>query len=107
MAVFQGHPAHINSKTWGVMVEGEGFENVKPGDTVHVKSKGGKTWDATVSQVVELTPWGARCKTRIGTGSPAAATAAPAPTSVPASMPEPAGADPLLDGFDGDGEGAE
>ncbi|HEU0277753.1 MAG TPA: hypothetical protein VFQ95_08035, partial [Rhodanobacteraceae bacterium] len=87
MATFEGHPAHIDAKTWGVMVEGEGFEAVQPGDTVHVKSKGGKTWDATVSVVLELTPWGARCKTRIGTAATTTATPAPATAPAPASVP--------------------
>ena len=44
-----GHPAKLKDGAWGAHVDSD---RVKPGDVVHLTTKGGKDWDSTVEKVV-------------------------------------------------------
>jgi hypothetical protein len=47
--VLTGHPAKLKSGDWGAHVNGQ---EVKPGDTVHIETKGGKEWNDVIERVV-------------------------------------------------------
>ena len=48
-----GHPAKLYDGAWGAHVNSD---KVKPGDTVHLTTKAGKTWDAVVDKIVWTGP---------------------------------------------------
>lgn len=48
-----GHPAKLYDGAWGAHVNSD---KAKPGDTVHLTTKAGKTWDAVVDKIVWTGP---------------------------------------------------
>lgn len=74
MAMHEGHPVHLDDGSWGIRIEGD--QEVKPGDKVKVKSKGGKTWTTTIAEVVSSDAYGVKCR-EVPRATKAPATTAP------------------------------
>lgn len=53
-------PSKLRSGEWGARVDGD----VKPGDTITITTRSGKSWDATVSKVI----WQGEGVTLVATG---------------------------------------
>ncbi len=54
-------PKKLNDGNWGALVKDS---TVRPGDTIQITTRAGKTWAATVTSVFSTSKWGTVCATK-------------------------------------------